>query len=257
MVSSAAISSTRTRERAFPKQYQAAADGAFAGAELRAVTEVVHDLRSPLSSILMLSEALVDRYHGHDDDVATKQAGLIHAAATAMHALVCDLRDTARGPRALIEPSPVKFFFTSIGSTIEDLARPLASQTGVAFRVALPERTVAIGYPTALKRVLLNLVTNSIKYTDRGFVELTTLLRPDSAQFIVRDSGSGLPPHIVALLHGESGDAGEGMDFSVGLGVSLCVRLVRLMNGSIRVRETSRLGTCITVDVPLGLSAAE
>ena len=105
--------------------------------------------------------------------------------------------------------------------------------------------------------MLLNLVTNSIKYTDRGFVELTTLLRSESAQFIVRDSGSGLPPHIVALLHGDASETNTEMDFSVGLGVSLCVRLVRLMNGSIRVRETSRAGTCITVDIPLVLTAAE
>ncbi len=232
-------------------------------AELQSVSEVVHDLRSPLSSILLLSDALSQRFHSRGDEVADRQAGLIHGAALAMHGLVTDLRDMARGAQALMDPSPVTFSLSEVMSTIGSLVRPLAEEKGLAFRVSIPERVIAIGYPTALTRVLLNLVTNGLKFTDSGFVDITvSFATPDIGRFTIRDSGDGLPARITALvenalpLRTRAGPATVSGEFGVGLGLSLCVRLVHLMRGTIRVQETGRTGSCFVVEVPLTIPAA-
>lgn len=230
--------------------------------ELRVVSDVVHDLRSPLSSILLLSEALYDRYHSRGDDVAERQAGLIHGAALAMHALVTDARDLARGGQTLMDTAPVTFSLSEIIGTIRCLVRPLAEEKGLTFGVAVPEHIVSIGHPTALTRVLLNLVTNGLKFTETGFVEVAATVAGDGrTTFTVRDTGVGLPPHIAALLDGEplrcSPDpASVSGEFGIGLGLLLCARLVQLMQGTIRVRETSCEGTCFEVEVPLAIPAA-
>jgi signal transduction histidine kinase len=229
--------------------------------ELRVVSDVVHDLRSPLSSILLLSEALYDRYHSRGDEVAQRQAGLIHGAALAMHALVTDARDLARGGQTLMDPAPVSFSLSEVIGTISCLVRPLAEEKGLTFGVTVPEHIVSIGHPTALTRVLLNLVTNGLKFTETGFVEVAATVAGDGrTTFTVRDTGVGLPPRIAALLDGEPlrrsvDPASVSGEFGIGLGLLLCARLVHLMQGTIRVLETSCEGTCLAVEVPRAIPA--
>ncbi|HVX39476.1 MAG TPA: HAMP domain-containing sensor histidine kinase [Gemmatimonadaceae bacterium] len=228
-------------------------------AELRSVSEVVHDLRSPLASIMLLSDALSQRLGGRDD-VGHRQAELIRGAALAMHELVSDLRDLARGTNALMDPAPIPFSLADMMTTIWSLVRPLAEEKGLALRAVIPEHTTALGHPTALTRVLLNLVTNSLKFTDAGYVEVAaTALPGGGARFTVRDTGAGLPERITALVTGESvrGAADRAKvsgEFGVGLGLSLCMRLVKQMRGSMRLDPTVTRGTCFVIDLPMTIT---
>src|SRR5205814_2083894 len=99
--------------------------------------------------------------HRHaGDPLSQRQAGLIYGAALAMHGLVSNVRDLARGAYTLMDPVAVRFQSGEIMETIGALVRPLAEEKGLAFRVAIPSRLMLTGHPTALTRVLLNLVTN-------------------------------------------------------------------------------------------------
>lgn len=266
MASSAATSSTRVRDdRARDDDLRSLQDstrrrnsgGLLADAELRAVSDVVHDLRSPLSSILLLSETLYARHRASGDAVAQRQAGLIYGAALAMHGLVSSVRDLARGAQTLIDPEAVRFQLGEIMETIGALVRPLAEEKGLEFRVSIPPRLLLLGHPTALTRVLLNLVTNGLKFTDTGSVDVSAHVTPArGARFIVRDSGSGLPPRVAALVNGEEtiplerAAASVSGELGLGLGLFLSVRLVHLMAGTLRVEQTGSTGTCFVLDLP-------
>lgn len=224
--------------------------------ELRTVSEVVHDLRSPLSSILLLAESLYDRHRVSGDDVAQRQAGLIHGAALAMHGLVSDVRDLARGAHTLTECAPVSFSVAEIIEQIRRLVRPLAEEKGLGFHVAIPPRLTLTGQPTALTRVLLNLVTNGLKFTESGSVTLTATTDETGVTFVVRDTGTGLPPRVAELVNDgasrtpHDSAARTSGELGVGLGLLLSVRLARLMGGSLRVEETGRAGTCFVLELP-------
>jgi signal transduction histidine kinase len=259
MVSSAAISSTHSRSlhapADLPSSYPLDGDPG-----LQTVSQVVHDLRSPLSSILLLAETLYRRHHQTGDAIAQRQAGLIYGAALAMHGLVSSVRDLARGAHTLIDPEPVRFPVGGCIETISALVRPLAEEKGLAFRVVVPQRFTLIGHPTALTRVLLNLVTNGLKFTDRGYVEIVgTTLDDGGARFVVRDTGTGLPESVALLVNNgaslaiDRAAASVGGEDCTGLGLLLCVRLARLMSGTLRVDRTGADGTCFVLDLPLAV----
>lgn len=258
MASSAAISSTPSRNLFGPPDVSSyAIEG---DSELRTVSQVVHDLRSPLSSILLLAETLYGRHRQSGDAIAQRQAGLIYGAALAMHGLVSSVRDLAIGAHTLMDPEPVRFHVGECIDTISALVRPLAEEKGLTFRVLVPQRFTLQGHPTALTRVLLNLVTNGLKYTDRGYVEIVgTALDDGGARFVVRDTGTGLPDSIAALVNSganvplDRATASVGGEVCTGLGLLLCVRLARLMSGTLRVDRTGADGTCFVLDLPLAV----
>lgn len=266
MASSAVISSTLRREREVPitpgrDRDRAPLPPALADAELRSVSEVVHDLRSPLSSIMLLSDALSQRLNARGDEVGHRQADLIRGAALAMHALVSDLRDLARGANALMDPEPIPFALADVVATIASLVRPLAEEKGLALRVSMPAHATALGHPTALTRVLLNLVTNGLKFTDSGYVEIVVAQQPNGSRFTVRDTGAGLPERVTAVIAGEPLRArGERAqvsgEFGLGLGLSLCMRLVKLMRGTLRLDPSPAVGTCFVIDLPMTIDSA-
>ena len=263
MASSAAISSTRSLEREVPlarTRERRPAPVDLSESELRSVSEVVHDLRSPLSSIMLLSDALSQRLGGRGDDVGHRQADLIRGAALAMHQLVSDLRDLARGTNALMDPKPIPFSLADMMATIASLVRPLAEEKGLAVRVTMPEHATGVGHPTALTRVLLNLVTNSLKFTESGSVDVVVSMLPNGSRFIVRDTGAGLPERITALVTGDvprsvADHAAVSGEFGVGLGLSLSMRLVKQMCGTLRLDRTAARGTTFVIDLPMTITA--
>jgi signal transduction histidine kinase len=173
---------------------------------------------------------------------------------------VSTVRDLALGAQTLIDRDPVQFRAGEIMETIGALVRPLAEEKGLTFRVTMARRLTLVGHPTALTRVLLNLVTNGLKFTDRGAVEVSAITLADrGARFIVRDTGVGLPDRVAALVNGEAAipieraAASVSGELGLGLGLLLSVRLVRLMGGTLRVESTSGAGTCFVFDLPCAI----
>src|SRR5256885_3781351 len=104
-----------------------------------------------------------------------------------------------------------------------------------------------LGHPVALSRVLLNLTTNALKFTDRGYVEVVT--RETGAarvEFSVRDSGRGIDPALLHTLYRPLRPAGaaSGRVFSqTGLGLATCRRLVEAMASELKVESRAGWGT--------------
>src|SRR5207244_4919526 len=85
--------------------------------------------------------------------------------------------------------------------SIQGKGRPRAEEKGLTLRVRGPEVDRRLGHPVALSRVLLNLTTNSIKFTEQGFVEIAGEDRPGGrAVFSVQDTGPGVNPEALSCL---------------------------------------------------------
>jgi signal transduction histidine kinase len=213
---------------------------------LELVVEVAHDLRSPLTSILFLAETLLRGRSGPVTALQERQLGLIYSAAFGLSSVASDVVELVRGRDRLADLEPMPFSLSDIFESVRDIVRPIAEEKGLEVRLTLPARPFRMGHPVALNRVLLNLVTNALKFTDEGTVELAAIERDPQVEFSVRDTGRGIPPQAMALLfepfrrrqrEGEYAFSGS------GLGLSICRKFVEAMGSQLEVQTELGKGT--------------
>ncbi len=225
---------------------------------LELVVEVAHDLRSPLTSILFLAETLQRARSGPVNPVQERQLGLIYSAAFGLSSMASDVIELARGGDRLVDLDPIPFSVADILESVRDIVLPIAEEKGLEVRLASPSTDFRVGHPVALSRVLLNLTTNALKFTNEGYVEVIGR-EPGTreVEFSVRDTGRGIPPQSMATLfepfrrrqrQGEYAFSGS------GLGLSICRKLVEAMGSSLNVETTPGVGTRFHFTLDLALA---
>jgi two-component sensor histidine kinase len=212
------------------------------------VVEVAHDLRSPLTSVLFLAETLQREQSGPVTDIQRRQLGLIYAAALGLSTVTSDIIELARGGDRLVDTEPAPFSISEIFESVRDIVHPIAEEKGLEIRLRLLDSDHRLGQPLALSRVLLNLTTNALKFTDQGYVEIAADAGPlDTVAFSVRDTGHGISQEALETLYQpfrrvasrESGYCFSG----TGLGLAICRRLVEAMGGTLEVDTGADWGT--------------
>jgi signal transduction histidine kinase len=244
----------RTRTALEPaEQHSLSYLGGSGGPEL--AVEVAHNLRSPLTSILFLSETLLQGYSGHISDVQQRQLGLIYSATLGLVSTVSDVIELAHGGDSLMEKHPSTFSVSEMLESICHIVSPMAEQKELVLRSVPIATDRRLGYPTALSRVLLNLVTNALKFTERGFVEIVTRASGQSrVEFSVRDTGSGLEvaTHPDLFQPFRRSSSSHGYTFSgSGLGLAICHRLVTAMHSELQYETAPGWGTRFFFEVEL------
>lgn len=215
---------------------------------LELVVELAHDLRSPLTSILFLAEILQRGQSGDVNDVQRRQLRLIYSAALGLSTLASDALELAREGDRLTDQVPSPFSVTEVFHSVRDIVRPMAEEKGLTIRLLPPDTDHRVGHPAALSRVLLNLTSNALKFTEEGFVELTAQSRGlTSVSFSVRDTGHGITAEALPNLYQpfrRSRSTRGGYCFSgTGLGLAICRRLVEAMGGELQVESRPSWGT--------------
>lgn len=210
------------------------------------IVEVAHDLRSPLTSIMFLAETLRKGRSGPVLEPQRKQLGIIYSAALGLSTIVTDVIALARGGDHERE-SAAPFSISEVFDSVADMVRPLAEEKGLDLRFAGPEDDARIGNDVALGRVLLNLVTNALKFTDEGYVTVTARGCSGSClEFAVTDSGRGMDPEMKESLYRPFQRASyrHGFRFSgTGLGLSICRRTIESMGGELHFEPGPEGGT--------------
>ena len=221
---------------------------------VNAVVEIAHDMRSPLTSILFLVDTLRRARSGPVTVVQERQLGLIYGAALGLNTLASDVIDAVRGGHRLVDGPPIPFSIAEVIFGVCDTVRPVSEEKGLPVHYTLPTSDGRLGYPSALGRVLLNLVTNALKYTNHGTVALGCTEIDDTAvSFFVQDTGEGIPPHVMAMLFDGFRPSASGMRFSnAGLGLAICQSFLRAMETTLEVESARHCGTrfSFTLNLP-------
>lgn len=223
------------------------------------IVEVAHDMRSPLGSILFLVETLKKGHSGPVTPVQERQLGLVYSAAFGLSSLSSDVIELAKGGDRLVDLHPSAFSLNEIMFSVRDIVQPIAEEKGLIVRMQTPESDFRVGHPAALNRVLLNLTTNALKFTNDGFVEV--IGRPSSRtkiEFSVRDTGRGIPPGVIDTLFDafrRRAKPGEYTFSSAGLGLSICKKLVAAMGGELAVDTALNEGTRFHFELDLPLAS--
>lgn len=244
------------RPRGRPEPEPADLAACFAGPRgMDLVVEMAHDLRSPLTSILFLAETLQRERSGPVNDRQRRQLGLIRSAALCLCAAASDVLELARGGDRLAEREAASFSIRDLFAAVRDVVTPLAEEKRLTLRFHGPEHDRRVGHERALSRVLLNLTTNALKFTERGSVEVVAReLEGTGMEFAVRDTGPGLDPETLRTLFQpfrKTPATARHHFSSSGLGLAICNKLVNAMGSQLEVATRPGHGTTFTFQLEL------
>ncbi len=213
---------------------------------LHLLVDVAHDLRSPLTSILFLAETLQRGRSGEVNKLQQRQLGLIYSAALGLSGTVDDALELARNGDASADSEPSPLSLSELLDSVADIVRAMAEEKGIRIDLTPGEPDHRLGHPVALSRVLLNLTTNALKFTEQGSVTIACAAQgPTRVEFSVRDTGPGInSAALVNLYHPfRRARRRRGYRFSgTGLGLAISRKLVVAMGSELQL-ETGCWGT--------------
>ncbi len=224
----------------------------------RILWHVSHEFRTPVGSILALSHLLRRGTDGPLTDEQDKQIGFIAQAASELAAMVNDLLDLARvdAGRSEVKKSPVKVG-PFLGS-VRGLMRPLLTHENVALIFEeVDEGLVVETDETKLGQIVRNLISNALKFTERGEVRVSCRPSPDNdaVEFTVADTGIGIAPENLDRVFEEFAQVEHPIQRQVkgtGLGLPLSRKLAKLLGGELEVRSELGVGSTFVLSLPLG-----
>ncbi|MEO0784999.1 MAG: PAS domain S-box protein [Pseudomonadota bacterium] len=215
-----------------------------------------HEMRTPLNGVIG-SLSLIDR-----GDVDEQTSGLVQAAersAETLLTLIDDLLDLSRIEAGEVEIENSLFNPGDLPSLISEVFGPLADKKGIALSTQLdaPEKPLRADIGK-IRQVLMNLVGNAVKFTQRGSVDVNIEYRGDERKghlhFDVRDTGIGISKSDQAVLFDRFKQADSSRSKShggAGLGLAICKDLVAIMDGSITVSSAPGIGSTFSFTIPV------
>ncbi|NMK45416.1 response regulator [Achromobacter sp. Bel] len=218
-----------------------------------------HELRTPLNSTLILAKLLSDNKPGNLSPEQVKYAQTIYSAGSDLLTLINDILDLSKieAGQATLEVEQVAVA-PMLQRLLEPL-RPMALDKGLALELDIDPAVPATLHtdPQRLGQVLKNLLSNALKFTQRGTVALrVSRASRDRLSFAVQDTGIGVPADQQELIFEafRQADGSTHRKFGgTGLGLSISRDLATLLGGSISVTSTPGQGSVFTLEVPLRL----
>ncbi|MGM0899800.1 MAG: response regulator [Bacillota bacterium] len=226
-----------------------------------------HELRTPLNSLLILAQILVENKEGNLTDKQTDYANTIYSSGKELLELINDILDLSK-----IESGKLDFHIGEIDlrgviSFVNNQFSAIAERKEIKFEVQIEEEVPTILYSDEQKiyQVIKNLVSNAIKFTEKGSVQLRVYIpnlekvgfKQDVIAFAVSDTGIGISDEKQDLIFEafQQADGTTSRRFGgTGLGLSISKGMADLVGGSISVESVEGQGSTFTFYLPLTLN---
>ena len=221
------------------------------------LSNMSHEFRTPLNSILALSQILMDRLDGELTVEQEKQVRFIRSSAQDLMDLVNDLLDLAKVEAGKVTIRPSTFDVQTMFSALRGMLRPLLSQNSSVRLVFddIEENVELYTDEAKVSQILRNFISNALKFTERGEVRVSVSRGHDNTlSFSVRDTGIGIAEedHEVIFqewtqVEGKFHKAAKGS----GLGLPLSRKLAQLLGGNVNVKSELGMGSTFVAVIPI------
>jgi signal transduction histidine kinase len=218
-----------------------------------------HELRTPLNSIIGFTGIVLQGLAGPLTEEQSKQLGMVRDSARHLLALINDVLDISKIEAGELRMDRAPFAITTSLERVIGMARTLAERKGLTLTLEVaPGVGTMVSDARRFEQVLLNLVGNAIKFSEKG--EVRVHAQPvveagvDSVRVQVHDQGMGIRPEDLATLFTpfrQIDSALSRQHEGTGLGLAICRRLCTLMGGHIGVESVWERGSVFTVTLPL------
>jgi PAS domain S-box-containing protein len=207
-----------------------------------------HELRTPLNSIIGFTGIILQGMAGPLNSEQSKQLGMVKGSAKHLLELINDVLDISKIEAGQLEVSSESFDLVALIDRVVSALRPVIEKKGLLFHTSIGKDLSVINTDRRrLEQILINLINNAIKFTEKGSVSITAELLKDfkpsfnapAAPFLkvsIADTGIGIKPEDLDLLFQPFRQIDSGLSRAhdgTGLGLAICRRLLELMGGQI------------------------
>lgn len=220
-------------------------------AKSRFLAAASHDLRQPLCALRLYTATLQML---ENNDKQEEIARNIDTSVVALEELFDSLLDISKLDAGTLQVEKESFYLNAILDRIKVDFSAMAEEKGIALDIRT-DQLVVHSDPQLLERLLRNLVSNAVRYTDEGSVQVRTIELGDSVCIEIRDTGCGISKIDQAQIFDEFvqlNNPARDRSKGIGLGLSIVKRLSELMEITVEVESTIKEGSVFSLIVPLG-----
>lgn len=226
------------------------------------LSNMTHEFRTPVNSIISLSGLLLDHIDGPLSPEQDRQVKFILNAANGLSDLVNDLLDLAKVEAGKISIHPADFSVRELFGALRGMLRPLLSHnSSVNLIFEEPEHLPPLHSDEAkISQILRNLISNALKFTERGEIRVIAAAeQPGWVSFAVADTGIGISPDDQERIFEEFIQIQNPLQAKrpgTGLGLPLSRKFAELLGGSLTLKSEPGLGSTFTLRLPLRLEGS-
>ncbi|KAG5999906.1 hypothetical protein E4U54_001617 [Claviceps lovelessii] len=218
-----------------------------------------HEIRTPITGVLGMAELLSDM---NLDEEQRDYVDNIHSSATSLLTVINDILDFSKVESGRLDVEEVQFSLSLIVKEVVRMLQFAVERKNLDFQSDIggdiENDMVVIGDPGRVRQIITNLLTNSIKFTNQGYVRFSVVTETESSdsiqiKFVVEDTGIGIQEDVRKKLFQpfSQGDASTARRFGgTGLGLTICKNLLDLMHGQITLESVVGNGTKATFWIP-------
>ena len=214
-----------------------------------------HELRTPLNSIIGFTGIMLKGLAGELNPEQYKQLGFVKNSANHLLALINDILDISKIESGQLEVASAPFNIRESIEKVINTLQPLAKNKKIDLNYYVdPAINVITGDCRRVEQILINLLSNSVKFTEKGYVNLNAVVNSDNINVEVVDTGIGIEEKNIPKLFNpfQQLDTGTTRKYEgTGLGLSICKKLLELMGGRIYVQSEFGKGSRFTFTLPI------
>jgi len=223
-----------------------------------------HEIRTPLNGILGTSSLLLESDLSTDQKDSVK---IVHESSEALLAILNDILDLSKIEAGKISLQTKAFQPSELMNSVYNLFAPLADKKNIKLFNILGQHTDRwyLADATRIRQLVVNLVSNGLKFTDEGAVTMHVFIESDTIHISIADTGIGIPQEyqneiFESFIQGPSENEASPFEYhnqhfksskGTGLGLSITRQLIKMMNGKIRLSSEPEQGTLVEIQLPV------
>lgn len=227
------------------------------------LANISHEIRTPINGISGMANLLSKQQTPRDQ---ATYLNAIKSAADSLKVIINDILDLASIESGKLKFESIGFSLKDVLGSLEDIFHVQAREKGIDFSIELQDNAnrVLVGDPVRLNQVLINLISNALKFTHVGFIKLSVVSKKAHdkilVQFTIEDTGIGIPTDKIATIFESFSQADASVTRKyggTGLGLTIVKQLVELQHGTVTVDSKENVGSKFVVSIPYSITKSK